>query len=51
MTIKELYKWAITNNCENYDVEIQYRDNSKFYLGTDNLNEDDIEIVELYRSI
>lgn len=25
MNIKEFYNWAIDNNCENYDVEIQYR--------------------------
>lgn len=26
MTIKELYEWAKKNDCENYDVIIQYRD-------------------------
>ena len=46
MTIKELYKWATNNNCENYDVEIQYRDDGGFYLGTTILDEADIEIIE-----
>lgn len=51
MTIKELYKWAIANNCESYDVEIQYRDSGGYYLGTDNLDEDDIEIVENTKTV
>lgn len=46
MTIKELYKWAIANNCENYDVEIQYRDDGGFYIGTTILDEADIEVIE-----
>ena len=46
MTIEELYNWAIDNNCENYQVEIQYRDDGGFYTGTDNLDETYIEIVE-----
>ena len=44
MTIKELYEWAVKNNCENYEVEIQYRDSGGYYSGTDELAECDIEI-------
>ena len=46
MTIEELYNWAIDNNCENYDVEIQYRDDGGFYIGTTILDEADIEVIE-----
>ena len=46
MTIKEFYNWAINNNCENYDVEIQYRDDGGYYAGTYYLEEYCIEIVE-----
>lgn len=44
MTIKELYEWAKKNNCEEYEVEIQYRDDGGYYTGTDDLEEHDIEI-------
>lgn len=34
MTIEELYEWAKEHQCENYDVEIQYRDSGGiFFLG------------------
>lgn len=46
MTIKEFYNWAIDNSCENYEVEIQYRDDGGYYVGTDSLEENYIEIVE-----
>lgn len=46
MTIEELYNWAIDNNCKNYEIEIQYRDDGGCYAGTDSLDEADIEIVE-----
>ena len=35
MTITELYEWAMMNNCENLDIEIQYRDSGSDYSGTD----------------
>ena len=44
MTIKDLYEWAIKNNCENYEVEIQYRDSGGCYSGTEDLRESEIEI-------
>ena len=44
MTIKDLYEWAVRNNCENYEVEIQYRDDGGYYNGTCDLREDEIEI-------
>ena len=44
MTIKELYDWAVNNSCENYEVEIQYRDGGGYYNGTDDLRESEIEI-------
>ena len=44
MTIKELYKWAVQNDCENYEVEIQYRDDGGCYNGTADLRESEIEI-------
>lgn len=46
MTIKELYEWAIKNNVENCEVEIQYRDGGGTYYGTDDLYESDIVIEE-----
>lgn len=36
MTIEELYNWATKNDCEDYEVEIQYRDDGGDYSGTDN---------------
>jgi hypothetical protein len=44
MTIKELYEWAKKNNCEEYEVEIQYRDSGGCYNGTDDLRESEIVI-------
>lgn len=44
MTIGELYEWAKENQCENYDVEIQYRDSGGYYRGTADLREDEIVI-------
>lgn len=44
MTIKELYKWAKENNCEEYEVKIQYRDSGGCYNGTDELIESEIVI-------
>ena len=44
MTIKELYEWAVKNNCENYEVEIQHRDDGGYYSGTADLRESEIEI-------
>ena len=44
MTIKELYEWAIKNEVEDYDIEIQYRDGGGYYYGTETLYESDIEI-------
>lgn len=41
MTITELYEWAMLNNCENLDIEIQYRDGGGDYSGTD----DDLYLV------
>lgn len=44
MTVKEFYEWAKKNQCENYEVEIQYRDSGGCYNGTADLREDEIEI-------
>lgn len=44
MTIKELYKWAVSHGAENLSVEIQYRDGGGYYNGTDLLYEENIEI-------
>ena len=35
MTINELYKWAVQNGVEDYNIEIQYRDDGGIYDGTD----------------
>lgn len=47
MTIKELYEWAIENEVEYYDVQIQYRDGGGYYYGSESLYESDIEIDRL----
>ena len=44
MTVKELYELAVNNDCENYEVEIQYRDDGGYYNGTADLRESEIEI-------
>lgn len=44
MTIQELYKWAVNNNAENLDIEIQYRDSGGYYEGTTDLSEYGVEI-------
>lgn len=45
LTITELYKWAVKNDAENLDIEIQYRDGGGYYCGRSNLCETDVEIV------
>lgn len=35
MTIKELYEYAKEINREDYEIEIQYRDDGGYYSGTD----------------
>jgi hypothetical protein len=35
MTVSELYDWAVMNDAEDLDIEIQYRDGGGFYNGTD----------------
>jgi hypothetical protein len=47
MTIKQVYEWAVKNEVEEYDIEIQYCDGGGFYYGTRTLYESDIEINRL----
>lgn len=47
MTIKQLYEWAVKNEVENYDIEIQYRDSGGYYYGSSSLYESDIDIDHL----
>ena len=42
MTVKELYEWAIKNNAENFDIEIQYRDSGGYYSGVDDVDDPSI---------
>ena len=35
ITIKQLYEWAVDNECDDYVVKIQYRDEGGDYLGAD----------------
>lgn len=44
MTIRELYEWAKKNNCVDYDVAVQYRDDGGYYDGTENVQEEFIKI-------
>lgn len=43
MTIRELYEWAKQQGIEDYDIEIQYRDDGGYYDGTDDAYFYDIE--------
>ena len=36
MTVKEFYEWAVANNVENLEMEVQYRDDGGCYYGSDN---------------
>ncbi len=51
MTIRELYKIAVENHIEDYDIEIQYRDGGGCYNGTEELRKDDIIINDTQRII
>ena len=44
MTIKELYDWAVKNNAEELNIEIQYRDGGGYYVGTEALEESEIVV-------
>lgn len=35
MTIEDLYNWAVENNCVDYKIRIQYRDEGGNYFGCD----------------
>lgn len=51
MTIKDLYEWAVKNGVEDFDIEIQYRDDGGYYYGSSSLNELDIEIDRLCSTV
>ena len=51
MTIKDLYEWAVKNGVEDFDIEIQYRDDGGYYYGTSLLNGLDIEIDRLCSTV
>ena len=38
MTIQELYKWAIKNDVENYDLEVCYDNGNKYIIERGDLN-------------
>ena len=44
MTVREFYEWAKRNDCLDFEVEIQHRDDGGYYSGTDELRESEIEI-------
>lgn len=44
MTIRELYEWAKQQGIEDYDIEIQYRDDGGYYCGTDTTSFYNLEV-------
>lgn len=44
MTVRDFYKWAKKNDCVDFEVEIQYRDEGGCYNGTADLEESEITI-------
>lgn len=46
MTVIDLLKWAALHDAMDLDIEIQYRDDGGYYVGTDSLEEDEIQITE-----
>ena len=44
LTIEELYKWAVKNQIQNYNIEVQYRDDGGDYYGTEAISIDYIRI-------
>lgn len=44
MTPKDLYEWAVEHGVENFDIEIQYRDDGGYYEGTTDASLNEIEI-------
>jgi len=44
MTIKELYNDAVKKGIENYNIEVQYRDDGGSYPGTESIDADYIEV-------
>ena len=50
ITIQDLYNWAKENNCLDYKIRIQYRDEGGDYFGSDKevfltINEKDKTII------
>lgn len=44
MTVQQLYDWAVENNAEEYEIEIQHRDTGGYYNTSERLEEDNILI-------
>lgn len=51
MTIKDLYEFAEKNKCEDYEIEIQYRDGGGSYYGTDTFQLEDIEVKDFAKTV
>ena len=51
MTIRDLYNWAVENGVENFEIQIQYRDDGGYYSGTDSCEQDNIEINHLNNEV
>ena len=51
MTIKELYEMAQASHIEDYDIEIQYRDDGGYYSGTEELRGEEITVNGIRRVV
>lgn len=51
MTIRDLYNWAVANGIEDFEIQIQYRDDGGYYSGTDSCEQSDIEIDAIHNEV
>lgn len=51
MTIRELYEWAKTNECLDYDLIVTESEDGCFFLSTRETNIDDLDIHERYHEV
>ena len=51
MTIRDLYDWAVANEVEDFEIQIQYRDGGGCYCGSDTCEQDNIEIDTIHNEI
>lgn len=51
MTIRDLYNWAVANEVEDFEIQIQYRDGGGYHSGTDSCEQSDIEIDAIHNEV